>query len=329
MANKHQDILYLSHGKKLTGGYFHEMYFAKRLANTINLPLRIVRYPNYFKGPIGHIKLLYKSWKDGKSKVVISVARLSIPVILANLFYPNKILLVWHYHDAKANISMTLKCWYWLSLQLIKFIPSQKIKLIAVAPFWVNYFSQKIGSDKVAYFPNYLDETYYKNFICPKKKHQIHLGQVSFKNDSDLIWIANQLQSHGYLCYLSTNDPDKAKKSFEGNVQIRYFETHASYLQEMASSLYTLALPQFNEGWNRVAHESILVGTPVIGYPKGGLADLLHLSRSLIAKNKEEVLNYILKQTEALETAAPPELNILDDVHQLEKIKNWIDKTKM
>jgi hypothetical protein len=33
----------------------------------------------------------------------------------------------------------------------------------------------------------------------------------------------------------------------------------------------TVCLIKVNEGWNRLAHESILIGTPVFGYGNGGL----------------------------------------------------------
>jgi glycosyltransferase involved in cell wall biosynthesis len=114
----------------------------------------------------------------------------------------------------------------------------------------------------------------------------------------------------------------------EGNVAIRYFESPENYLQEMAASLYTLALPLFNEGWNRVAHESILVGTPVIGYPKGGLADLLKQSNSHMAHHKEDVLHIILNPQELKQFNAPPELHIQDDNMRLEMIKKWTKETK-
>jgi hypothetical protein len=61
----------------------------------------------------------------------------------------------------------------------------------------------------------------------------------------------------------------------------------------MAAAQWTLALSNYQEGWNRTAHESILVGTPVIGYANGGLSDLLQLSHSKIVKSPNEAFRLI------------------------------------
>jgi RNA-binding protein YlmH len=68
------------------------------------------------------------------------------------------------------------------------------------------------------------------------------------------------------------------------------------YLLEMASSEYTLAYIAINEGWNRVAHESILVGTQVIGVNKGGLGNLIAESGSLTAATVDDFMAIILAQ---------------------------------
>ncbi|MFI5222259.1 MAG: glycosyltransferase, partial [Bacteroidia bacterium] len=60
-------------------------------------------------------------------------------------------------------------------------------------------------------------------------------------------------------------------------------------------SLYTLAFTGINEGWNRIAHESILAGTDVIGVDSGGLGDLLKESGSMIANSAEEFANQIFE----------------------------------
>ena len=328
MAKLLKKMLYLSHGKPITGGYFHEIYLAESIAKELKLDLHKIRFEKHFEGFFGHLELLWKGFWAARAEVIISVARLSIPVLLRNAFLPTKIILVWHYHDKNANISRMLKVWYRLSLYLMRCYPSSRLKVIVVAPFWQSYFGKLIDSQKVHLFPNLFDQSYYKAFRTSNKKKQVHLGQVSFKNHPDIIWIANQLMQLGYACYLSTNDTEKLSGHETMGLTVQYFESHESYLKEMAASMYTLALPYFKEGWNRVAHESILVGTPVIGYPMGGLADLLELSKSGIAHNKEEVVQII--SNEGI-TALPIELNLYnksENERYLEELKKWIILTK-
>ncbi len=326
MANKENSILYLSHGKPNTGGYFHEIHLAKSLAIELNSQLVVERYEQYFEGSWGHLQLLIKGFKAARAAVIISVARLSIPVLLRNIFNNSKIILVWHYHDERTNISWTLKSWYAFSIFCLKLFPASKCKVVVVAPFWEKYFSAQIGPEKVSLFPNFFEPQGYQKFEHTPKKKMVHLGQVSFKNHPDLAWIAKQLKLAGFSCYFSTNDNAKMyDKQFE-DIEIRYFKDHESYLSEMAAALYTLALPYFNEGWNRVAHESLLVGTSVIGYAKGGLADLLTLANAGIAQNKEEVVNLVLSRERFGNKTLLKAYAIENTSGNLVALKNWIKK---
>jgi len=327
MDKNKSGILYLSHGKTTTGGYLHEKYMAERLSQVLSLPLTIKRYPRYFEGLFGHFQLLFKAFKDAKSDIIISVSRLSIPVILRNLLNNHPILLVWHYHDEQAKLSWFLKTWYTCSLFVIKQTSSSRCKVVVVAPFWKDYFSALLGEDKICYFPNFFNHYYYQTFKETPKKNQIHLGQVSFKNSDDIDWIAIQLKLHGYHCYMSTHDPEKLQQN-NPNYEIKYFDTHEAYLTEMAASTYTLALPYFNEGWNRVAHESLLVGTDVIGYAKGGLGDLLTKAGALKAANREEVFRLIIEGIKVKQSALI-EFDTSNDKMYLDEIIDWIKKTKM
>jgi hypothetical protein len=166
------------------------------------------------------------------------------------------------------------------------------VKVIAVANFWVDYFSKKIThTNQVHLFPNLFDTPFYAQFRAKEKKKRIHLGQYLWKNDPAIFALAARLNNAGYDCYFSTNDRAAAART--GTYAVVWFEKFDNYLRHMAESEYTLALTNVNEGWNRVAHESILVGTTVVGYDRGGLGELLKLSGSVIVKDAEEAFNAI------------------------------------
>ena len=68
---------------------------------------------------------------------------------------------------------MMLRVWYRLSLRMMKLYPSNRLKVAIVAPFWVNYFGNKIGIEKVFLYPNFFDNTYYKGFVQENKKDKV------------------------------------------------------------------------------------------------------------------------------------------------------------
>lgn len=287
------DLRYLSHGKKVTGGYLHELFLFEEIARAMQLdPHRFIELRQWrmFESPSQYLQLFQWAFKNGKAPLVVTVSRLAIPVLLRNILNRNQVLVVWHYHHSNDGHQSILHAWYRFTFWLIRILPEHKVKLVAVAPYWVSYFKQKVGNDKVVHYPNFIDPI---SLNEPKDQQRIHLGQWSGKNSSDLFWLASELHARGRQCYFSTNLAQEAAK--HESYEVIYFKNHVDYLKEMAGSAYTLAMPDFPEGWNRVAHESLLCGTQVIGYALGGLGDLLHGANAYIVNNREEALKTVLE----------------------------------
>lgn len=61
----------------------------------------------------------------------------------------------------------------------------------------------------------------------------------------------------------------------------------------LASADIVLTMSLFKEGWNRVAHEAVLAGTPVIGSGQGGMKELLTLSNQTICVSFDSLLDEV------------------------------------
>ena len=68
------------------------------------------------------------------------------------------------------------------------------------------------------------------------------------------------------------------------------------WLSAVYDKYLQLRVLNFAEGWNRVAHESFLVGTQVIGPKLGGLGDLLSGANGHIVASMEEAEAIIINQ---------------------------------
>lgn len=298
IANKElkKFIKYISYGKYETGGYKHELFFAEQLHDFLNkkgehVSLEIDRKNRFYTNHFAYLKLFLLGL-TANSNYNIVVARIALFSVLCNIFTQNKVYIVLHNFDKNDGKSFWLNLYYEVLFLVLKNTKNKNISIITVAPFWVEFFKQKVHNNiPVFHFPNFFDNEYYSDFITVNKKKQIHLGQWSFKNHADVFEIAKQLTEQGYYCYFSTNFKDFATKT--SNYEVVYFDQFENYLTQMALSEFTLALTEINEGWNRVAHESILVGTPVIAYTKAGLLNLVNESKSIAASNMEEVLQGI------------------------------------
>lgn len=72
---------------------------------------------------------------------------------------------------------------------------------------------------------------------------------------------------------------------------------HREYVTLLAVSNLVITMSKFLEGWNRTAHEAILVGTPVVGSGQGGMLELLEKSNQKVVTNfsdLDEIVSKIL-----------------------------------
>ncbi len=274
----------------------HEAFFANALAQELGKSNSTIdftqhRFNRFFKGFFAHVKLQFLTYKLLNTDIAILVSRMAWMAIFKLFFDRNfRAFVVFHHHDNLIPASFFLKLYTNSFLYFLNFFKIKRIATIVVSPFWYDEFKNKYPQLIVHYFPNLFDPIDYQAYQTIKKSKSIHLGQCSWKNDPQILELAKQLSTIGYACYFSTNQAnEQAKCEFYDII----YESHSSYLKRMAEAQYTLALTVYQEGWNRVAHESVLLGTPVIGYPNGGLHNLLEQSGSISVNSIDEAFQFI------------------------------------
>lgn len=286
------EIRYLSHGKNETGGYRHGLFFAQQLQLRIQgSRLAVLRNPEIFRG-WNHFRLQFWGCNKSKGDIIIVSVRLALIAIIRNLFTKRKIFIIMHNFDKTDGKTLGLKCYYYLLFLLLKINPSSRIRVVTDSPFFKDKFQNKI-KEPIILFPNFFDTKKLQTFKKEKKKRKIHLGQWSEKNSPQIFVLAEKLTAQKFECYFSTLISNLSQSN--NTYSVVNFQTYEDYLEEMSECMYTLALPSVNEGWNRVAHESILVGTTVIGFEKGGLGYLLHEASMFVVIDAEAAYDLILK----------------------------------
>lgn len=290
-------IRYLSFGITETGGYRHEKLLFEQLCATMKSKGAVeadhVRHHGLFTSLPAYCRLMLWAWRNSRADIVITGGRAALPALWRNRNTNAMVWVVLHNDDENDGKSGLLKWYYKRLFSLIKKTSSQRCKVIAVSDYWLRYFSEIFGKEKVNLFPNFFEPDQYTVFQKNGKEKMVHLGQWSSKNDAAVFALAERLTASGYYCYFSTLEKNMAGK--KTGYDIVYFSSLVEYLVQMSKSICTLALTRINEGWNRVAHESLLTGTPVIGYDRGGLGDLLKESGSIIVQDTEEVYNCIIE----------------------------------
>jgi len=292
----HLVIKYLSHGAYQTGGLIYEQQFTEKLAEQltkagIESEVQHLHKQGIFRG-YRNFGLFFSGFMAG-GDINVVVFRLALAAMLRNLFNKKIVLAVIHNYDPADYKSSLLRIYCWKFFILLKLFHPSGFAIVTVAPYWQEYFSKKFRHTSVFFYPNLFENKFYKQFSAEIKKKKIHLGQYSTKNDPAIFGLADRLTAAGYECYFTSLRPEEVSVTPTYSIKYGSFE---DYLKEMAESEYTLALTGVNEGWNRIAHESLLVNTPVIGYARGGLGNLLYGSGAIIVHNVDEAFESILKK---------------------------------
>ncbi len=289
-------INYISYGVVKTGGYRHEkcLFDALRAfkSGSSEVNGQLIRRPRLFKSLLGYLDLMFWAYFKSNANINIVTARTGLSAILRNWFTKNEVWIVLHNFDSTDNKSRLLGIYYQWLFKLLSRAENKRFKVIAVAPYWVDYFKNEKCIAHTYLFPNFFDVKAYGIYRKVEKERTVFLGQYSTKNDPLIADLAKSLNEKNYHCYFATLDISEVKP-YNGNYEIVYFPTHSFYLEAMSKATCTLALIRLNEGWNRIAHESLLVNTPVVGYKRGGLGDLLKESNSAIVNSIEEAYNCI------------------------------------
>lgn len=282
-------IRYLSYGISKTGGYRHEKTLFEAACGYYGTAAtgELLRLERLFTSPAAWLKLLFWAYRNAHADLNIVTARTAIPALLRNRRGNKRVWVVLHNYDENDGKSALLAWYYRRLFSLLRRRGGGRFAVIAVAPYWQQYFSQTLQLPDVRLFPNLFEPALYQAYTGKVRNRWVHMGQYGSKNDPGIYALAARLSSRGFYCYFSTLNPREAA-AHNGRYEVLYFHDFKDYLEHMSLSCCTLALPRIREGWNRIAHESMLCGTPVIGYKSGGLANLLKESGSVTVKNTDE-----------------------------------------
>jgi glycosyltransferase involved in cell wall biosynthesis len=296
-VRNYRSAVYSSNGPKNTGGYYHEKFWFDQISSFLrkrnpSIKINEIRPLEYEKKGYPAIRGFLTRLFSPSADFIFCPARTALPLLIQAFFTRKTIWVVYHSLHTKAlEKDKTKAIFSFLTLFFIRKTP--RARLVTVAPFWSNYFTQslQVPLKKCIELPNlFAPEEYLAYHTLPKKK-QIHLGMWSTKIDKQVIELAARLTHKGYFCFFTTPLDIVSISSY--GYEICYCPTTDDYRTLVAQSAYTLAFSSIPEGWSRVVHESFLLGTPVIGHDNAGLGDLLRAGNGFFAQTVAEALAII------------------------------------
>ncbi|MDX1420583.1 MAG: glycosyltransferase family 4 protein [Rubricoccaceae bacterium] len=128
----------------------------------------------------------------------------------------------------------------------------------------------------------------------PHDRPLVYIGNASKLKGVEEVYHA--LKGEGYTLVMSGRNNDT-------DVPARWFDLpRPDYLRLLAACDVVVCMSRLLEGWNRVAHEAMLCGTPVIGSGAGGMRELLEGGGQVVlpdAAGLPEAVRTVLDRREA------------------------------
>jgi len=316
-------------GEKYGGGIYEKMVKEVLLNSfdieSINVVMKSNNKFKYFKIPLSLLNL----WKISKRKDFDFIIKNFDTSLFLNKRPVRNIAIIHHIDYSYAPLF--LKYIYPLFEKIIFHNLKKFDAVVTVSRYWEKYFKEK-GYENVYKIYNGFDLS---SFDIPGQE------VLEFRKNFNLlgkpiIYMGNCLRAKGVVesysvlkdldVYLITSGKGRVKIPAI-NLEIGYRD----YLKLLKASSIVVAMSQFKEGWCRVAHEAMLLKTPVIGSGLGGMRELLEGGKQMICEEFSQLngkVKYLLDHSEIKKKMAEDGYNFAKDF-TLERFgKEWFNLIK-
>jgi len=251
--------------------------------------IELGKYYNY-RGETYLTEILAKIFFKSNAKD-ISILDYNIASNLINKTNYNNLITIFHHFDTE-NVKKKKKRIKKFN-RFLSICINNNVLVVVVSQYWKEkLLSYGIKNIKVIY-----NSFNTKLYVASKAKKQF-LKYYGLEN-KPIVYIGKNSNAKTYSIYNQIkNLSDKyqvvttgSTKEFNGPIHLDL--NLLDYINLLYHSSVTVLLTPFNEGWSRIAHESILCGTPVIGRESGGMKELLELTDQKIIKTDENLFQEV------------------------------------
>jgi hypothetical protein len=205
--------------------------------------------------------------------------------------------------------------------------------VVVVSEFWESFLRDR-GINNIKLIYNAFDIGKYK-FSEGKKLNFKKKYHLSFSKP--ILYLGTNYPGKGKRKVLENIDLDKYELIVTGKTEYpdrkvkTYFFNKNEFPLFLSCCDVVLCMSTMIEGWNRIAHESILAETPVIGRNNGGMGELLAKTGQVVLDNYDDLndkVDFCLKNSTSLIESSKLFINQLDSNYFKSSWDNLIDGLK-
>lgn len=230
-----------------------------------------------------------KSFKIQQPYTTLIANRAGVYAGIFTKGFKKKILVIHHYNSKENGypvIRNILKMRFFSAINNFDHV-------VVVSEYWKDFIGKYVDPGKVRVIHNSFDIKTIENISIQLNKNDFK-ARYNIPNDKIIVYAGNALKVKGFMDVIAKLDPDKYFIITSGGKDGPINHLHLSldytgYIQLLCVSDVTVILSKLEEGWNRIAHESMLCGTPVIGNGIAGLGELLRNAEQLIYNQDQDL----------------------------------------
>ena len=204
------------------------------------------------------------------------------------------IAIIHHIDHVLAKKTLYHRWYFYMLLKKLKNCNA----IVTVSEHWKNYFIEKKYKN-VSVIYNAFDPSLYGNSDEDEKSFRARNG---IPLEKKIIYIGNAIREKGVVeVYDALKRSDfhlimTGPRNRVPELKVQYLNLkRKEYLQLLKFSSVVVCFSLMEEGWNRIAHESLLSHTPVVGKESGGMTELLTKAGQIVVRDKSEIRDAVLK----------------------------------
>jgi glycosyltransferase involved in cell wall biosynthesis len=213
---------------------------------------------------------------------------------------PKQIVVAYHYDTAYCH--PLVKAHHFMTLRSLIANKDKIAKLVVISKYWRDYFHELgfknietiyCGFDKNDFVVDEDAVDRVRSQVNAGAKRIVYIGNSQKKKGADKAYEA--LKDRDDLVLVTSGNKDVDLPCLNLNLDRK------DYLALLKISSAVITFSQFKEGWNRVAHEAMMMGVPVIGSGLGGMGELLSGGGQKIVTDPallSKTLNLVLMDSE-------------------------------
>ena len=276
----------------------------------------------------GKLKFYYqlKTYRHYKKYDILLANKVSVYSGIPTKYFNKKILVVHHYSINENPYPVIRNIIHKRFFSRLNDFDT----IVVVADYWKQFIEAHINTKlvQVKVIRNSFNVELLQ-FIQQQINKAAFIKKYSIPEDKIIVYAGNALKIKGYTEVIKHLNSKKyfiiTSGAKEGAVNHLHLNlSYAEYIQLLCIADVTIILSRLQEGWNRIAHESLVCGTPVIGTEVAGLGELLHNSGQLIFKDGDN-LDHLIETVKENEQIIVAGRSYVEQFNVDYFTKEWID----